>query len=154
PAEQGRQEDSDAEFSERAREHESGDRRAERETQDGGPELHLALARAPDRTGAAAASHRHADAEQRAAQQPADAGGREDPVAFVFEIGELEDRKPERADHERQRRRARVLGVSGHEGLAERAHETEARALEDHAEGGAEEQEDATLRMAGGGVDE
>src|SRR5437764_1418986 len=127
---------------------------AKGEARDGGPELHLSLAGAPDRARAAAAGQGHADAEQRAAEEPADTGGREHPVALVLEVGELEDREAERAHDERQRRRPCVLGVAGHERLAEGAHEAEARALEDHAERGAEEEEDTALRMAGGRVGE
>src|SRR5881628_2534321 len=154
PADGGRQEHRDADLGERAAEHEARERRAEREADDGGPQLDLPLARAPDRAGAAPAGERHADAEQRAAEQAADAGRGEHPVALVLEVGEFEDREAERAHDQRQRRRARVLGVARHERLAERAHEAEARALEDHAEGGAEEQEQTALRMTGGRVRE
>src|SRR5256885_12079020 len=129
----------------RPSEGEAGDRR---------PELHLALARAPDRAGAAAARQRHPDPERQAPDERARAGGGEDPPALVLEIGELEDRESERADHERERRGARVLRVTGHERLAERAHEAEARALEDDAERDAEEQEDALRDVAGARVDE
>src|SRR5262249_44702491 len=149
PAHGGGQEDGDAELGERAAESDARDRRAEREARDGRPELDLALAGPPDGARAAPASERHADAEQRAAEQPSDARGGEDPVALVLEIGELEDRKAHCADHERQRGSTRVLGVAGHERLSERAHETEARAVKDHAEDGAEEQKDAALRVAG-----
>src|SRR5256712_5855887 len=154
PADRGRQEHGDAELGERAAERQPRDGRAQREARDGGPEFHLPLARAPDRARAAAAGEGHADAEEGAAQEPAHAGGREDPVALVLEVGELEDREAEGAHPERQRGRPRVLGIAGHERLAERAHEAEARALEDHAEDGAEEEEDAALRMAEGRVGE
>src|SRR6058998_3813 len=154
PADDRRQEHGDAELGERAAESQPRDGRAQREARDGRPQLHLPLARAPDRARAAAAGERHADAEEGAAQEPAHAGGREDPVALVLEVGELEDREAERAHPERQRSRPRVLGVAGHERLAERAHEAEARALEDHAEDGAEEEEDAALRMTEGRVGE
>src|SRR5205809_3137689 len=108
-------------------------RTAEGEAGDRRPELHLALARAPDRAGAAAARQRHPDAERQAPDERPRAGGGEDPLALVLEIGELEDRESDRADHERERRGTRVLRVTGHERLAERAHEAEARALEDDA---------------------
>src|SRR5439155_1503230 len=82
------------------------------------------------------------------------ARARQHPLRLVLEIGELEDREAERADDHRERRCPRVLGVAAQERLAERAHEAEPRALEDHPEGGAEEQEDPLRGVAGPRVEE
>ena len=49
--------------------------------------------------------------------------------------------KPSVLDRQSQRRGPRVLGVAGHERLTKGAHQAEARALEDHAEDDAEQQE-------------
>src|SRR5512132_3008973 len=123
------------------RRHQPGERDAQREARDRHPELHLPLTGAPERAGAAAARERHADAEGEAPGQRAEPRGGKHPFALVLEVGELQDREAERRDDERQRGGPRVLGVSGHERLAKGSYQTEARALEDHAERGAEEQE-------------
>src|SRR5574341_851929 len=121
PAEHGGQEDGDAELAEqpRLREHRARERGREGEAEDRDPELHLPFARAPDGARPAAPRERHPDAEDEAAREGADAGRGEDPLAPVLEVGELEDREPERADQHRQRGGARVLAVARHEGLAE-----------------------------------
>src|SRR6266850_278316 len=141
PAERGRQEDRRPELLEEPglRRDQSGEGRADGEARDGGPELHLALAGAPERAGAAPARERHPHAEGESAGERAEPGGREHPLALVLEVGEFQDREPEHRHDERQRRRPRVLGVARHERLAKGTHQAEARALEDHAEGDAEE---------------
>src|SRR5947209_23874 len=156
PPERRGQEHSDPELAGEpgGREAQPGERRGQREARDGDPELELTFAGAPDRAGAAAAGERHADSEQQTAHQPPGARAREHPLRLVLEIGELEDREAERADDQRERRCPRVLGVAAQERLAERAHEAEPRALEDHPEGDAEEQEDPLRGVAGPRVEE
>src|SRR5205814_842957 len=60
PADGRRQEHRDAELAQRAAERQSRGGGAQGEAHDGGPELHLSLAGAPDRARAAAAGHGHA----------------------------------------------------------------------------------------------
>src|SRR5574341_72329 len=155
PAEHGGQEDGDAELAEqpRLREHRARERGREGEAEDRDPELHLPFARAPDGARPAAPRERHPDAEDEAAREGADAGRGEDPLAPVLEVGELEDREPERADQDRQCRGSRVLAVARHEGLAEGTDQAEARPLEDDAEGDAEEQEDPLRHVPPARVD-
>src|SRR5205809_7504277 len=109
PADRRRQEHGGAELLEEAglRRGEARERNAEGEAGDRRPELHLALARAPDRAGAAAACQRHPDPEREAPDERARAGGGEDPLALVLEIGELEERESDRADPESERRYGR-----------------------------------------------
>src|SRR5713226_6680767 len=156
PAERRRQEDRRAELSEEPglRQGEPCERCARREAGDRDPELHLPLAGAPDRADPAAAGERHPGAEREPARERAEPRGGKHPLALVLEVGVFQDGEAERGHDERQRRGARVLGVARHEGLAERAHEAEARALEDQAERGPEDEEDALRRVAGAGVEE
>jgi hypothetical protein len=102
------------------------ERGAQREARDRHPELHLPLAGAPERAGAAAARERHADAKGETAGERADPRGGEHPLALVLEVGVFQDREPERRDDQRQRRGPRVLGIARHERLAKGAHQAEA----------------------------
>src|SRR2546425_9896929 len=73
PADRRRQEHAAPELLEEAglRRGEARQRSAEGEAGDRRPELHLALARAPDRAGAAAACQRHPDTEREAPRERA-----------------------------------------------------------------------------------
>jgi hypothetical protein len=66
----------------------------------------------------------------------------------------IQNRESERADDDRERRRARVLGIPGEKRLAERAHEAEPRTLEHDSEHRAEIEEDAARAVPGGKIHE
>src|SRR5438445_7045895 len=72
PADGRRQEHRDAELAQRAAERQSRGGGAQGEARDGGPELHLPLAGAPDRTRGAASGQGPAEAEPRVAEVPPD----------------------------------------------------------------------------------
>src|SRR4030095_4859585 len=142
PAEHRGQEPPPPQLAERARLHggQPRERGAQRESDQRGPELDLPLTRTPDGAGSAATRQRHPDAEDRAARECANPRTRKHPVALVLEIDEFQDGEAQRAHGQGQRGRARVLGVAGHERLAESAHPAEGRALGDHAQEDAEQQ--------------
>src|SRR5437773_7727012 len=91
PAERRRQEDRRAELLEVAGlgRDQPREGRADGEARDGGPELHLALAGAPEGAGAATTRERHPDAEGEPARERAETGGRKHPFALVLEVGEF-----------------------------------------------------------------
>src|SRR5206468_3279421 len=102
PTDRRRQEHGGAELPEDAglRRHEARQRTAEGEASDRRPELHLALARAPDRARTAAAGQRHPDAEHEApAERPAEE--QEDALRHVA-AARVDERRREQDDQQQR----------------------------------------------------
>ena len=129
-------------------------RGGEREAGDGHPELHVPFARPPQRTRSAAARERHADPEDEAAEQAPQPEAVPDERLPVLEIRPLEVGEPGGADDDCDGHRTGGVRVSGHERLAERAHEAEAGALHDDADGQPEHHQSGPRRVVEAVVEE